>query len=92
VLERGPIRTYKDYPTAFKILGTLNKAHLTQKGIKERPIQSSHCNAGDKHYVKDSEHPCVQIKPFKWIRGYQVGGRSLTWGSKLSILRFRGSK
>jgi choline dehydrogenase-like flavoprotein len=31
-------------------------------------------------YVKDSEHPYVQIKPFKWIRGYQVGGRSLTWG------------
>jgi choline dehydrogenase-like flavoprotein len=32
----------------------------------------------DKHFYKDSEHPYVQTS-FKW-RGYQVGGRSLTWG------------
>jgi choline dehydrogenase-like flavoprotein len=83
VLERGPkVEHIKDYPTAFKNPWHFkHRAHLTKKELEERPIQSSHCNAGDKHfYVKDSEHPYVQIKPFKWIRGYQVGGRSLTWG------------
>jgi len=29
--------------------------------------------------VKDHEHPYVQEKPFDWIRGYQVGGKSLLW-------------
>ena len=29
--------------------------------------------------VKDAEHPYVQEKPFDWIRGYQVGGKSLLW-------------
>ncbi|MFT6754907.1 MAG: choline dehydrogenase-like flavoprotein, partial [Urechidicola sp.] len=83
VLERGPsVEHIKDYPTAFKNPWDFkHRTHLTQKELQERPIQSSHCDAGDKHfYVKDSEHPYVQIKPFKWIRGYQVGGRSLTWG------------
>ena len=30
-------------------------------------------------FVKDNEHPYVQEKPFDWIRGYQVGGKSLLW-------------
>lgn len=30
-------------------------------------------------FVKDKEHPYVQEKPFDWIRGYQVGGKSLMW-------------
>src|SRR5690606_18104804 len=28
----------------------------------------------------DDEHPYIEEKPFDWIRGYHVGGRSLTWG------------
>ncbi len=30
-------------------------------------------------FVKDNEHPYVQEKPFDWIRGYQVGGKSIMW-------------
>lgn len=30
-------------------------------------------------FVKDDEHPYVQDRPFDWIRGYQVGGKSLIW-------------
>lgn len=30
-------------------------------------------------FTKDKEHPYVQEQPFDWIRGYQVGGKSLTW-------------
>lgn len=98
VLERGRnVEHVKDYPTAllnpwdFK-----NRFHLTTKELEERPIQSSHCNATDKHfYVNDREHPYIQMNPFKWIRGYQVGGRSLTWGRqsyRLSDLDFEANK
>jgi choline dehydrogenase-like flavoprotein len=33
-------------------------------------------------WVKDSEHPysTPDDKPFTWIRGYHVGGRSIMWG------------
>jgi choline dehydrogenase-like flavoprotein len=30
-------------------------------------------------FVKDTDHPYVQEKPFDWIRGYQVGGKSIMW-------------
>jgi choline dehydrogenase-like flavoprotein len=39
----------------------------------------------NKHFfVKDSEHPYTQPddKMFTWIRGYHLGGRSLTWGKQ----------
>jgi choline dehydrogenase-like flavoprotein len=43
--------------------------------------------------VKDKEHPYVQEKPFDWIRGYQVGGKSLLWArqvQRISDLDFEG--
>lgn len=35
-----------------------------------------------KFWVKDSEHRYTtpEGKPFAWIRGYHLGGRSITWG------------
>jgi choline dehydrogenase-like flavoprotein len=52
---------------------------------KERPIQRTNyaCTEGSDHFfVKDSENPYQQDpeRPFNWIRGYHLGGRSLTWG------------
>ena len=34
------------------------------------------------YWVKDSEHPysTPEDKPFHWIRGYHLGGRSIMWG------------
>jgi choline dehydrogenase-like flavoprotein len=98
LLERGRnVRHVRDYPTASKDPWDFeHRTHLTQEELKEQPVQSSHCNATDKHfYVKDTEHPYIQEKPFKWIRGYQVGGRSLTWGRqsyRLSDLDFEANK
>jgi choline dehydrogenase-like flavoprotein len=84
VLERGRnVEHIKDYPTA-----TLNPWELPHRGKVPPPEQDttpivSHCYAfteATKHFfVKDYEHPYVQVKPFSWIRGYQVGGKSLTW-------------
>ena len=38
--------------------------------------------ANQDFWVKDSEHPytVAEGKPFVWIRGYHLGGRSLMWG------------
>ena len=41
-----------------------------------------------------SDHPYIQDDPFHWVRGYQVGGRSLTWGRqcyRLSDLDFEAN-
>ncbi|HZE86063.1 MAG TPA: GMC family oxidoreductase [Puia sp.] len=83
VLERGRnVEHIKDYPTA-----SLNpwdfeyRLNNTEKERSENPIRTAYGDAGSNiFFVKDSEHPYLQEKPFTWVRGYQVGGRSLTWG------------
>ncbi len=32
------------------------------------------------HFENDKENPYVEKRPFDWVRGYHVGGRSLMWG------------
>jgi glucoside 3-dehydrogenase (cytochrome c) catalytic subunit len=83
VLERGPnVRHIRDYVTAplapWEFEHRLNH---TERDKRINPINAGASDEGSSHfYVKDSEHPYIQEKPFNWIRGYQVGGRSLTWG------------
>ena len=100
LLERGPnVEHLKDYPTTntqpweFKYRG-----RLTAKEKKENPI-ASRCYAfkeDAKHFfVKDNEHPYVQKKPFDWLRGYQVGGKSIMWARQVqrwSKYDFEGPK
>lgn len=97
VLERGRnIQHVKDYTTAFMAPWEFPH-HLanTIKDIEENPVQSGAYNEANKHlFVSDREHPYIQDKPFYWIRGYQVGGRSLTWGRqcyRLSDLDFEAN-
>lgn len=85
VLERGRnIEHIKDYPTATK--NAWDFAHrysMPKKIIDENPVISKCYAFGEdtQHFfVKDKEHPYVQEKPFDWIRGYQVGGKSIMWG------------
>ena len=63
--------------------------------ITEDPISSQNYEPATKQfYVNDREHPYIQDDPFQWIRGYQVGGRSLTWGRqcyRLSDLDFEAN-
>lgn len=39
-------------------------------------------NAEHQFFADDKEHPISypKDKPFKWVRSYQLGGRSVTWG------------
>ena len=84
VLERGRNVTHiKDYPTMNLAPWELpHRGVMPRKLIDENPIFSKLGVGEDAahFFVKDAEHPYVQEKPFDWIRGYQVGGRSLMWG------------
>ncbi len=84
LLERGRnVEHIKDYPTTnmqpweFK-----HRRRIPAEVRNENPV-ISRCYAYREDamhfFVKDTEHPYVQEKPFDWIRGYQVGGRSLMW-------------
>jgi len=84
MLERGRNVTHiKDYPTATKHPWEFrHRGRITRELEKENPIISK-CYAFDESaqhfFVKDKDHPYIQEKPFDWIRGYQVGGKSLMW-------------
>lgn len=84
VLERGRKVTHnEDYPTTLMSPWEFpHRGRLTQEEIDANPIANK-CyifKEDAKHFVvKDKEHPYEQDKPFDWIRGYQVGGKSLLW-------------
>lgn len=84
VLERGRnVEHITDYPTAM-----LEPWQMRDRGVfspqfkRDNPILTQ-CGgvfpANEHFFVKDHEHPYDQTKPFSWIRGYQVGGKSLMW-------------
>lgn len=84
VLERGrDVKHVTDYPTTM--MNPWEFEHLGQipKALKDANPIASRCYAFNEDaahfFVKDNEHPYIQEKPFDWIRGYQVGGKSLMW-------------
>ena len=85
VLERGRnIEHIKDYPTMNKTPWEFeHRGSITKKLLTENPLISKAAGYDEttQHFfVKDKDHPYIQEKPFDWIRGYQVGGKSLIWG------------
>lgn len=84
VLERGRnVEHLADYPTMSKHIWEFpHRNQLALKVKEENPI-ASRCYAFKEDamhfFVKDGEHPYIQEKPFDWVRGYQVGGKSLIW-------------
>jgi choline dehydrogenase-like flavoprotein len=84
VLERGRnVEHIKDYPTTNMMPWEFeHRGRIPEDIQKENPV-ISRCYAfkedAQHFFVKDTEHPYVQEKPFDWIRGYQVGGKSLLW-------------
>lgn len=98
VLERGrQVEHGKDYPTAMMDPWDFDyRGRMKQEEEQADPIVNR-CyayNQDTKHFfVKDHEHPYIQEKPFDWIRGYQVGGKSLIWarqGQRWSRFDFEG--
>jgi choline dehydrogenase-like flavoprotein len=88
VIERGRhVEHGRDYVTEF-----MQPWQFVHRGRGDRelyehdyPIQSRNYAFGEatKHFfVNDREHRYLTPDgmPFRWIRGYQLGGRSLIWG------------
>jgi choline dehydrogenase-like flavoprotein len=81
VLERGrEVIHVKDYPNAskppwqFEHRGTVSiagrKDYQGAKYLREETLN---------WVLKDDEQPFIQEKPFRWVRGYHMGGKSLMW-------------
>ncbi len=88
VLERGrDIKHPNDYPTATLDPWQIpNGGKPTQEDLQKQGVQNRTgytTNQTTKHwFVNDLENPYTEKegKRFDWMRGYHVGGRSLTWG------------
>lgn len=87
VLERGrkvQHRTdYSDFAAPWELP---NRGRVPEDEVAEHyPIQSrsyAFNSATKQWWVRDSEHPYAtpEERPFTWLRGYHLGGRSITWG------------
>ncbi len=85
VLERGRmVEHIKDYPTMnkddwdFPYKGQLPLAEK-QKFHHENSTWAPGEDSAH-FFANHVDHPYAQTKPFSWLRGYHVGGRSITWG------------
>ena len=84
VIERGRmVKHIEDYTTMNKDPWDMKfGGRSSQEVLKDYNKQRRWgINESNKHfYNKDSEYDYDEDKPFDWIRGTQVGGRSLIWG------------
>ncbi len=87
VLERGRmVRHVTDYPTmSFNPWDLKYGDQVPKEEIEKHYAKQSRTGytirQGWKHwFVKDDEHPYTEVKRYDWMRGYHVGGRSITWG------------
>lgn len=88
MIDRGPdVVHLRDYPTASSYPWEMeHRGRISEQERIENPIATQCYNyyEGSKHFfTKDAEQPYVQEKPFSWIRGYQVGGKSLLWARQV---------
>jgi choline dehydrogenase-like flavoprotein len=88
VLERGRnVEHIRDYPTFamnpwdFRYAGGRTpQAEIDRHYFKQQRTGYTVNDQWNHWFVKDDEHPYTEEKRFDWIRGYHVGGRSVTWG------------
>jgi len=87
ILERGRMVEHViDYPTMnndpwdLELRGALEAEDLKKHAIGAR---AGFVGANNGHfYANDEENPYTEVKPFLWVRGHQMGGRSLLWGKQ----------
>ena len=96
VLERGRDLPHGQYPTEHRQSWEfeLRDRRLTPDQAPEHPIQSHvylFRESTKQYFIEDAKSPYQQARPFMWIQGDHVGGRSLLWGRgtyRLSDLDF----
>lgn len=100
VLERGRmVKHIEDYPTMnkdnwdFPFRGRLSRDEQKKYHTESRKRAPEANNA---HFFANAiDHPYEETKPFAWVRGYHVGGRSITWGRqsyRFSAIDFKANK
>ena len=85
MLERGRnVEHVKDYVNTAKPTWEFpHRGGRTQEMIGNYPVLKRDYPLNEtnlSYWASDQDSPYTEIKPFDWFRGYQVGGRSLTWG------------
>jgi choline dehydrogenase-like flavoprotein len=85
LLERGRnVEHVKDYINATKAPWEyLHRGGRTYAMEEAYPVLKRDYPLNEKNlgfWVNEKESPFTEVKRFDWFRGYQVGGRSLTWG------------
>ncbi|WP_020568008.1 GMC oxidoreductase [Neolewinella persica] len=87
VLERGPIVEHViDYPTMnldpwdMELRGGLTPE---EQAKHYKTMRTGFVGKDTEHFwANDEENPYTEVKPFLWVRGHQMGGRSLLWGKQ----------
>lgn len=81
VLERGrDVKHVADYPTASKAPWDFDYRGTVPLHLRVNHENLRYVRAETLHWaLKDDEQPFIQEKPFRWFRGYHVGGKSLLW-------------
>lgn len=101
MLERGRMVEHGvDYPTAFKEdwqLPFRDRPTLVEAKLQPKQGRTGYATKQSiKHwFVNDVRHPYAETQRFDWIRGYHLGGRSITWGRqclRLSDLDFNANR
>ena len=91
VIERGRDVVHgKDYITEHKPSWEFplhdRRINPDVQGSEDYPIQArtGQFREANKHFfAKDTKYPYIEGKPFTWIQGDQVGGKSLIWGRQV---------
>lgn len=87
VIERGrDVQHRVDYMDFMTPWELPHRGMVPQDEVAEHYAIQSQCyafnSASKQWWVKDTEHPYSTPagRPFQWLRGYHLGGRSITWG------------
>ena len=85
LLERGKnVEHVKDYVNARKAPWEYpHRGGRTVAMEKAYPVLKRDYPLNEKNldwWASEQDSPYTEVKRFDWFRGYQVGGRSLTWG------------
>ena len=88
MLERGPeVRHGEDYSNDLAASRTPKEDQIAlEEREKHYPyhvgVSYALFESNKAFWASDYDHPYETApgKPYRWIRGYQLGGRSLTWG------------
>jgi choline dehydrogenase-like flavoprotein len=87
VIERGrDVKHRTDYQDFSAPWDVDHRGMVPEAEVAEHYAVQSTCHAfnsaNKQFWVRDSEHPysTPADRPYRWIRGYHLGGRSITWG------------